>query len=78
MSTGHSLYVRAQVRESERNEILKKHGYYENPYWELHLLCDIGGMACFGMLGLWVYVAFLHKVAELLSRGARARLHISE
>ena len=78
MNTGHSLYVRAKVRESERNEILEKHGHYENPYWEQHLLCDIGGIACFGMLGLWVYVGLLHKVAELLSRGAHAHLHISE
>jgi hypothetical protein len=78
MNTGHSLYVQAKVRESERNEILEKHGHYENPYWEQHFLCDIGGIACFGILGLWIYVAFLHKVAELLSRGARARLHISE
>ena len=78
MNTGHSLYVQAKVRESEKTEILEKHGRYENPYWEQHLLCDQGGIACFGILGLWVYVAFLHKVAELLSRGARARLHISE
>ena len=77
MSTGHSLYVKAKVRESERNEILGKHGHYENPYWEQHLLCDIGGIACFGILGLWVYVGFLHKIAELVSRGARARLHPS-
>jgi hypothetical protein len=78
MNTGHSLYVKAKVRESEKTEILEKHGHYENPYWEQHFLCDIGGIACFGILGLWIYVAFLHKVAELLSRGARARLHISE
>lgn len=78
MSTGHSLYVRAKVRESERNEILEKHGHYENPYWELHLLCDIGWISCFGMLGLWVYVGLLHKMAEFFSRCARARLHISE
>ena len=77
MSTGHSLYVKAKVRESERNEILEKHGHYENPYWEQHLLCDIGGIACFGVLGLWVYVGFLHKIAELFSRGTRARLHSS-
>lgn len=78
LNTGHSLYVEAKVRESERNEILEKHGRYENPYWELHLPCDIGGIACFGILGLWIYVAFLHKVAELLSRGARARLQNRE
>ena len=77
MSTGHSLYVKAKVRESERNEILEKHGHYENPYWEQHFLCDIGGIACFGMLGLWVYVGLLHKMAELFSRCARARLHLS-
>ena len=77
MSTGHSLYVKTKVRESERNEILEKHGHYENPYWEQHLLCDIGGIACFGMLGLWVYVGLLHKIAELVSRCARARLHLS-
>ena len=77
MSTGHSVYVKAKVRESERNEILEKHGHYENPYWEQHLLCDIGGIACFGILGLWVYVGFLHKIAELVSRCARARLHQS-
>lgn len=78
MNTGHSLYVEAKVRESEKTEILEKHGHYENPYWEQHLLCDIGGIACFGMLGLWVYVGLLHKMAELFSRCARARLHISE
>ena len=78
MSTGHSLYIKAKVRESERNAILEKHGHYENPYWEQHLLCDIGGIACFGMLGLWVYVGLLHKMAELFSRCARAHLHISE
>ena len=76
MSTGHSLYIKAKVRESEQNVILEKHGHYENPYWEQHLLCDKGGIACFGMLGLWVYVGLLHKVAELFSRCAR--LHISE
>ena len=78
MSTGHALYVKAKVRESERNEILEKHGHYENPYWEQHLLYDIGGIACFGMLGLWVYVRLLHKMAEFFSRCARAHLHISE
>ena len=77
MCTGHSLYVKARVRESEQNEILEKHGHYENPYWEQHFLCDIGGIACFGILGLWVYVAILHKIAEIVSRGARARLHSS-
>ena len=64
MSTGHSLYVKAKVRESERKEILEKHGHYENPYWEQHLLYDIGGIACFGMLGLWIYAGLLHKMAE--------------
>ena len=78
MNTGHSLYVKAKVRESERNEILEKHGHYENPYWEQHLLCDIGGIACFGILGLWVYVGLLHKMTELFSRCARDHLHISE
>ena len=78
MNIGHSLYVQAKVRESERNEILEKHGHYENPYWEQHLLCDLGGIACFGILGLWVYVGLLHKMAESFSRCARARLHISE
>ena len=77
MSTGHSLFVKAKVRESEKTEILEKHGHYENPYWEQHFLCDIGGIACFGMLGLWVYVGSLHKIAELVSRCARARTHSS-
>jgi hypothetical protein len=78
MNTGHSLYVKAKVRESEKTEILEKHGHYENPCWEQHLLCDIGGIACFGILGLWVYVGLLHKMAERFSRCARDHLHISE
>ena len=78
MNIGHSLYVQAKVRESELNKMLEKHGHYENPYWEQHLLCDIGGIACFGMLGLWVYVGLLHKMAESFSRCARAHLHIRE
>ena len=68
LTEGHAFYVKAKQRESERKEILEKHGYYENPYWTRHSLCDIGGVACFGMLGLWVYAAFLQKVTELVSR----------
>ena len=68
LTEGHVFYVKAKVRESEKTEILKKHGYYENPYWVWRSLCDICGMACFGVLGLWLYAAFLHKTAELVSR----------
>jgi hypothetical protein len=76
LSSGHTLYVKAKVRESNQKEILRKHGYYENPYWTLHSLCDFGGLTCFGILGLWIYIAFLHKVAELISRGINAKCHM--
>ena len=74
LTEGHVFYVKAKQRESERKVILRDNGYYENPYWTWHSLCDTGGVACFGILGLWLYAAFLHKVAELVSRrsvGAR-------
>ena len=74
LTEGHVFHVKAQVRESEKTEILEKHGHYENPYWVWRSLCDICGIACFGILGLWLYTAFLHKAAELVSRrsaGAR-------
>ena len=74
LTEGHAFYVKAKQRESEQKVILRDNGYYENPYWTWHSLCDTGGVACFGILGLWLYAAFLHKVAELVSRrsvGAR-------
>lgn len=74
LTEGHAFYVRAKQRESERKVILKDNGHYENPYWTWHRLCDIGGVACFGILGLWIYAAFLYKVAELGSRCAYDRL----
>ena len=77
LTEGHAFYVKAKQRESEQKVILRDNGYYENPYWTWHSLCDIGGVACFGILGLWIYAAFLYKVAELGSRCAYARLHPS-
>ena len=68
LTEGHAFYVKAKQRESERKVILRDNGYYVNPYWTWHNLCEIGGVACFGMLGLWLYAAFLYKAAELVSR----------
>ena len=77
LTEGHVFHAKAKVRESEKTEILREHGYYENPYQTLRSLCDICGMACFGMLGLWIYAAFLNKVAELVSRGVCDCFHPS-
>ena len=74
LTEGHAFYVKAMQRESERKVILMDNGYYVNPYWTWHNLCEIGGVACFVILGLWLYAAFLYKAAELVSRrsvGAR-------
>ena len=69
LTVGHEFYVKAKVRESEKQERLERDGYYENPYLEWHWLCDIGGLACFGTYGLWICAALLNKTAELMTRG---------
>ena len=71
------FHVKAKVRESEKQERLERDGYYENPYLEWHRLCDVGGVACFGTLGLWICAALLNKTAELMTRGVIACAHKS-
>jgi hypothetical protein len=77
LTVGHEFHVKAKVRESEKQERLERDGYYENPYLEWHRLCDVGGVACFGTLGLWICAALLNKTAELMTRGVIACAHKS-
>ena len=73
LTVGHVFHVKAKVRESEMQERLERDGHYENPYLEWRSVCDVGGLACFGILGLWVYAALLNKTAELMTHGLRRR-----
>ncbi len=67
LSVGHMYYVMAKGRESQQNIYLERDGHYENPYWERQTICDFLGMACIGGWGLWCWLSFLGKCAELAS-----------
>ena len=77
LTVGHVFHVKAKVRESEMQERLERDGYYKNPYVEWRWLCDAVGLACFGILGLWIYAALLNKTSELMTHGAIACAHKS-
>ena len=66
-AVGHMYYVMAKGRESQQNMYLERDGHYENPYWERQTICDFLGMACIGGWGLWCWLSFLGKCAELAS-----------
>ena len=68
LTIGHAYYIKSQKRESEKIEILNKYGCYENPYHMKYKAFDIGGLACFGVLLMWLYIEFVSKVSESISR----------
>lgn len=68
LTFGHVYYIESQKRESEKIEILNKYGCYENPYHMKYEAFDIGGLACFSVLLMWLYIEFVSKVSESISR----------
>ena len=68
LTFGHAYYIKSQKRESEKIEILNKYGCYENPYHMKYVAFDIGGLACFSVLLMWLYIEFVSKVSESISR----------
>ena len=64
LTEGHRYHVKAKERESQQDMLLARDGYYENPYWEKHWLCDFLGVVCLGSWSLWLWSAFLFKLAE--------------
>ena len=67
LTVGHIYHVKAKVRKSQQGMYLERDGHYENPYWERQTICDLLGMACIGGWGLWCWLSFLGKCAELTS-----------
>ena len=68
LTIGHTYHIKSQKRKSEKNQILEKYGRYESPYQMKCTACDIGGLACFSVLLMWIYFSFLSKVSESVSR----------
>jgi hypothetical protein len=68
LTFGHAYYIKSQKRESEKIEMLNKYGCYENPYHMKYKAFDIGGLACFSVLLMWLYIEFVSKVSESISR----------
>ena len=64
LTEGHVYHVKAKGRKSQQDMLLARDGYCENPYWEKQLLCDFLGVVCLGSCGLWLWSAFLFKLAE--------------
>lgn len=70
-TTGHVCHVKAKERASQQDMLLARDGYYENPYWEKQLLCDFLGVVCMGSWCLWLWAAFLFKLAESTAKMCR-------
>jgi len=67
LSEGHVCYVKAQLLEAQMQEILARTGYYHNPYWWWHSVCDLLGYACFGGWLLWTWLALVAQASECVA-----------